>query len=110
MTTRPALDAGWSRTVLADRRVPPKERGQAQETTRRLIAGSLAGLLILVLGGYLLGARLAERQVVTDARRFSALLANGLVGPRLTPALLVGDPNAREELDSLIHQRLVPRT
>jgi len=111
MTTLPAaVDAGWSRTVLADRRVPPKEREQAQETTRRLIAGSLAGLLILVLGGYLLGARLAERQVVTDARRFSALLANGLVGPRLTPALLAGDPKARKELDRVIRQRLVPAT
>jgi two-component system, NarL family, sensor kinase len=110
MTTVPTVDAGWSRTVLADRRVPPKTREQVQETTRRLIAGSLAGLLILVLGGYLLGARLAEHQVVADARRFSALLANGLVGPRLTPALLAGDPKARRELDRLIHQRLVPRT
>jgi len=110
MTTLPVVDAGWSRTVLADRRVPRKPREQVRETTRRLIAGSLAGSLILVLGGYLLGARLAERQVVSDAQRFSALLAHGLVGPRLTPGLLAGDPKAREELDSLIHQRLVPRT
>src|ERR687890_384643 len=102
MTTSPALDAGWSRTVLADRRVHRKEREQVRETTMRLIAGSLAGLLVLVLGGYLLGARLAERQVVTDAKRFSALLAHGLVGPRLTPALLAGDPKAREELNNLI--------
>jgi hypothetical protein len=43
MTTLPALDAGWSRTVLADRRVPPKAREQAQETTRRLIAAAWPG-------------------------------------------------------------------
>jgi two-component system, NarL family, sensor kinase len=93
MTTVPVVDAAWSRTVLADRRVPVKRRGQALETTIRLIAG-----------------RLAERQVVTDAKRFSALLANGLLGPRLTPALLAGDPEAIEELDTVIRKRLVPAT
>lgn len=110
MTTVPAVDPGWSRTVLADRRVPSTRRGQAQETTRRLIAGSLAGLAILVLAGYLVGARLAERQVVIDARHFSALLANGLVGPQLTPELLAGDPDALTQLNRVIHERLVPRT
>ena len=49
MTTVRVADPGaWSRTVLADRRVQPATRGQAQETTRRLIAGSLAGMLVLV--------------------------------------------------------------
>jgi two-component system, NarL family, sensor kinase len=110
MTTIPVVDAAWSRTVLADRRDPPRRRGQAHETTRRLIAGSLAGLLVLVLGGYLVGARIAEHQVVTDAQRFSALLANGLIGPHLTPALLDGDPRAIEKLDTVIRKRLVPRT
>lgn len=100
----------WSTTVLADRRVSSSPRGPAHETTRRLIAGSLAGLLILVVAGYLIGSRLAERQVLTDARRFSALLANGVVGPRLTPQLLAGDPQAIAELDSVVENRLLPRT
>jgi two-component system, NarL family, sensor kinase len=110
MTTVPAVDPGWSRTVLADRRVPPTNRGQAQEATRRLIAGSLAGLAILVVTGYLVGARLAERQVIIDARHFSALLAHGLVGPQLTPDLLAGDPAAVTRLSRVIDDRLVPRT
>jgi len=76
----------------------------------RLIAGSLAGLAVLVLAGYLVGARLAERQVVIDARHFSALLAHGLVGPHLTPELLAGDPQAVAELNRVINERLVPRT
>jgi two-component system, NarL family, sensor kinase len=110
MTTVPMVDQGWSRQVLADRRAPANRRGQAQEATTRLIAGSLAGLAILVLAGYLVGARLAERQVVIDARHFSALLANGLVGPHLTQDLLAGDPQAVTQLNQLIHERLVPRT
>jgi two-component system, NarL family, sensor kinase len=110
MTTAPGVDAAWSRTVLADRRVSPSDRGQAHEMTKRLIAGSLAGLVLLASAGYLIGARFAERQVVTDARRFSALLANGFVAPRLTPALLAGDPNALEDLDRVIRDRLVPNT
>jgi two-component system, NarL family, sensor kinase len=109
-TVRVADPAAWSRTVLADRRVPPATRGQAQETTRRLIAGSLAGLIVLVLAGYLIGARLAERQVLADASRFSGLLANGLLGPRLTPALLAGDPTAVREFDRVISRRLVPHS
>ena len=100
----------WSTTVLADRRVSSTPRGPAHETTRRLIAGSLAGLLILVVAGYLIGSQLAERQVLTDARRFSALLANGVVGPRLTPALLAGDPRAIAELNGVVQHRLMPRT
>jgi two-component system NarL family sensor kinase len=110
MTTDPAVDAAWSRAVLADRREPPASRGQVQETTRRLIYGSLAGLVILAAAGYLVGARLAERQVLVDAERFSSLLGNALVGPRVTPALLAGDPAARSELDSLIQHRLVRHT
>src|SRR3954451_11799626 len=110
MTTVPVVDSGWSRTVLADRRVPSARRGQAQEATRRLIAGSLAGLVILVAAGYLVGARLAERQVVIDARHFSGLLAHGLVGPQLTPELLAGDPPAVTRLNHVIHERLGPRT
>src|SRR3954454_19033964 len=109
-TVVPAVDPGWSRTVLADRRVPSTRRGQAQEATMRLIAGSLAGLAVLVLAGYLVGARLAERQVVIDARHFSALLAHGLVGPQLTPELLAGDHEAVTQLNQVIHERLVPRT
>ena len=109
-TVRVAHPSAWSRTVLADRRDPPATRGQAQETTRRLIAGSLAGLVVLLLAGYLIGARLAERQVLADAGRFSGLLANGLLGPRLTPALLEGDPTAVRELDRVISQRLVPHS
>jgi two-component system, NarL family, sensor kinase len=110
MTTVPTVDPGWSRTVLADRRVSSTRRGQAHEATRRLIAGSLAGLAILVVAGYLVGERLAERQVVIDARHFSALLAHGLVGPQLTPDLLAGDPVAVTRLNRVIHERLVPRT
>src|SRR3954451_19013566 len=100
----------WSTTVLADRRVSSSPRGPAHETTRRLIAGSLAGLLILVVAGYLIGSQLAERQVLTDARRFSALLAIGVVGVPLTPALLAGDPRAIAELNGVVQHRLMPRT
>lgn len=100
----------WATTVLADRRVSSTPRGPAHETTRRLIAGSLGALLILVVAGYFIGSELAERQVLTDARRFSALLANGVVGPRLTPGLLAGDPRAVAELDSVVRHRLMPRT
>jgi two-component system, NarL family, sensor kinase len=100
----------WATTVLADRRVSSTPRGPAHETTRRLIAGSLGGLLILVVAGYFIGSQLAERQVLTDARRFSALLANGVVGPRLTPDLIAGDPRAVAELDGVVRGRLMPRT
>src|SRR5919107_905357 len=90
MTTVPAVDTTWSKTTLAERREPPTRRGQAHETTRRLMAGSLAGLLIFALAGYLVGMRLAERQVLTDAERFSGLMAKVVIGPRLTPAFLAG--------------------
>lgn len=100
----------WVTTVLVDRRVSSTPRGPAHETTRRLIAGSLGGLLILVVAGYLIGSQLAERQVLTDGRRFSALLANGVVGPQVTPGLLAGDPKAVAELDRVVHDRLLPQT
>jgi signal transduction histidine kinase len=106
MTTVPAVDTTWSKMTLAERREPPTRRGQAHETTRRLIAGSLAGLLIFALAGYFVGARLAERQVLTDAQRFSALMANVVVGPRLTPAVLAGDPGARAQLDRALDRWL----
>jgi signal transduction histidine kinase len=110
-TTLSAVEAAdWTRTVLTDRRAPAATRSQAHETTRRLVAGSAVGLLILVAVGYAVGAHLAERQVLRDARHFNSFLAGGLIEPHLTPQLLGGDPEAISELDHLIQDRLVPRS
>jgi signal transduction histidine kinase len=109
-TLAAAEAADWTRTVLADRRAPVARRSQAQETTRRLVAGSAVGLVILVVVGYVVGAQLAERQVLRDARHFTSFLAGGIVEPHLTPELLAGDPGAIDGLDHLIQDRLVPRS
>jgi two-component system NarL family sensor kinase len=112
--TAPASSAvepeDWSRTVLADGRVPAVRRTQAHETTRRLVTGSAVGLLLLLTVGYLVGSHIAERQVLRDARRFNSFLGGGIVEPHLTPELLSGDRAAIDQLDDLVHDRLVPRS
>ncbi len=48
-------EAAWTRVVLADARRAPRRTDHARQTVLRILGGSLAALLVLVVVGYVVG-------------------------------------------------------
>lgn len=105
-----ADEAVLTRVVLTAGREAPVRPDRARQTIYRVLAGNLAALLVLILAGYVVGARLAERQALADASRLTQLIGETVVGPRLTGLLADGDPAAIAELDRIFVNRLVEDT
>ena len=96
--------------VLADARGSRLSRHQRDWTTWRLVAGSLVALSLMVAFGLVVGARLAERQALVDARRFTEVLGSTFITPDTAEALLQHDPSARSALDSIVSDHLIRDT
>jgi signal transduction histidine kinase len=69
-------------------------------------AAAVVLALVAVLG---LGAarRIAEQESVNDAARSTDLLADAVVQPALTDALVAGDPEAVAALDAVVRERVL---
>ena len=99
-----------SHLVLADARGSRLSRHQRDWTTWRLVVGSLLALCLMVVFGLVVGARLAERQALVDARRFTEMLADTFVYPEMARRLLERDEAARRSLDVVVREHLVVDT
>ena len=107
-TSSPAPAAGW--VTLADGQ--PGERAQALPTPGRTLAQLVIAALI-VLGLVLVGtsfaaSRLAEREAVNDAAHTANLLAQAVIQPALTDALVAGDPAAFAAFDRVVRDSVLP--
>jgi two-component system, NarL family, sensor kinase len=96
--------------VLADARGSRLSRHQRDWTTWRLVVGSLVALGLMVVFGLVVGARLAERQALVDARRFTEMLADTFVDPEMARSLIEHDEAARDSLDVIVRDHLVGDT
>lgn len=98
------------RTVLVDARSHRTIRREGDRTAWSLIAGSLVVLLLLIAGGGFVGVRLAERQALIDATRFTELVGQTFVDPATAQGLIDGDPAARTRMDETVLGRLKANT
>jgi signal transduction histidine kinase len=80
-------------------------------STRRVVVQLVAGILVVLaavtIGGSLAARRLAEREAVNDAAQIADVLAETVIQPELTDALLAGSPAARRQFDQLVHDRVL---
>jgi len=97
-------------TVLVDARGSRASSRAADRTTWRLVVGSLLTLVFMVVAGFVVGARLAEKQALVDARRFTSLLATTFVPPDTAQALLDHDMKAGDALEEIVRDRLARET
>jgi two-component system, NarL family, sensor kinase len=74
------------------------------------VVGSLVALCLMVAFGLVVGARLAERQALVDARRYTEMLGSMFVDDDMARALLRGDPNAVLFLDGQLREHLSHET
>lgn len=98
----PAVPGQW--VVLSDGRVAGAAR--RPPTTRRVVsqfvaASLLAALTLLVVSLYL-SRQAATSEAIADARHTADILAQAVVQPNLTDALLQEDPAAIQRLDSVV--------
>lgn len=107
----PASERVRFRTVLAAAEEGPMTTGRrADRSTWSLVAGSLVVLFLLIGVGQLVGSRLAERQALIDATRFTELLGSTFVDEETAQGLLDGDGSARARMDEIVRGRLVVNT
>jgi two-component system, NarL family, sensor kinase len=76
----------------------------------QLALGVVAALLVVGVVGTLAARQLAEREAVNDAATMADVLAEAVVEPSLTDALLAGDPAAVEAFDQVARDRLLSDT
>lgn len=103
-------EVAWTRVVLADGEPPPRRPDQARQTLHRILGGSLAALVVLVATGYLVGARIAEFQALSDSRRLTETVGGAVVGPDLTSGVLEGRPEALGRLNHTVSNGILRHT
>ena len=79
----------------------------ARRVIIRLVAGIVIVLVAVTIGGSLAARRLAEREAVSDSASTADVLAETLVQPALTDALLAGDEAAQRTFDELVRDRVL---
>ncbi len=98
-------DPVWTRVVLAHGEAAPHRPDRASQTAQRILAGSLGALMVLLVTGYLIGARIAEHQALTDSRHLTELVGATVIEPQLTSAALDGRPGALDGLEDVVGDR-----
>ncbi|QIM22818.1 integral membrane sensor signal transduction histidine kinase [Phycicoccus sp. HDW14] len=84
----------------------------AQETVRprrilaQLLGGVLAAMLLVGVLGAVAASKLAEREAVNDAASMAGVLAEAVVQPAMTDALMAGDPAAVDTFGTTIRRSL----
>ncbi|MCW2760992.1 MAG: integral rane sensor signal transduction histidine kinase [Marmoricola sp.] len=73
----------------------------------QLVFGVVVVLTVVTVGGSFAARRLAEREAVTDAATIADVLAETVVQPALSDALLAGDPKALAAFSKLANSQVV---
>jgi signal transduction histidine kinase len=73
----------------------------------QVIAAALVMIILVAVAGVVASRRLAEAQAVNDAAKTANLLAEAVVQPALTNALLTGDPAAIAAMDKVVHRAVL---
>jgi two-component system, NarL family, sensor kinase len=92
-----------------------KERGEAAREAPTSVGGavtrfalvSLVAILLLGAVGVTIMRRTGTSEAIREAKQVTRLLGHGTVEPRVTAAVLNGDPRAIRSLDRLIHRRVL---
>ena len=72
----------------------------ARRVILRMAATALVVLVLVALGGVVAASRLAERDAIHSGADIVGLLADAVVQPHVTDAVVAGDPAALAELDA----------
>jgi two-component system, NarL family, sensor kinase len=97
----------WVTVSRAPSAAPPDTEVRPRRVLIQLVVGTLAVLVVVGLLGSLAARRLAEREAVNDAATTADVLAEAVIQPAVTDALLTGDPAAVRALDAVVRERVL---
>jgi signal transduction histidine kinase len=72
----------------------------------QLLLGVVAAMVLVGVLGSLAASKLAEREAVNDAASMAGVLAEAVVQPAMTDALMAGDPRAAADFGATIERSL----
>ena len=76
----------------------------------QMLLGIVAAMVLVGVLGALAASKLAEREAVNDAASMAGVLAEAVVQPAMTDALMAGDPEAVATFGATIGRSLDPET
>lgn len=85
-------------------------RPAGRRVAQHFILGSILAVGLVASVGAVVGAQLAEDQVLDETTRSTVLLGRTVVGPNIDKAVLDGEPAAVSAFDELIRRVVVPAT
>ncbi|GAB3599130.1 sensor histidine kinase [Angustibacter peucedani] len=103
----PAASPAWVTLSRPERVAAPERPVRVGPVLAQLVAGVLVVLVVVGVLGALAAQRLAEREAVNDAATTADVLAEAVIQPAVTDALLTGDAKAVAAMDAVVRQRVL---
>lgn len=97
----------WVTLSRHTRRTPTETAFSPRRVLVQLVVGVLVVLLVVGVLGTLAARRLAEREAVNDAAAMADVLAEAVIQPSLTDALLTGSPSAVQAMEAVVRERVL---
>ena len=107
MTTDQICRPPWIRVAAGTSVLSSEPAVRPRRVFVQVIAGALVVLAAVALVGVAASRRLAEAEAVNDAAKTANLLADALVQPAVSEALLTSDPSAVAAMDQVVRTHVL---
>ena len=107
MTTDQICRPPWIRVASGTSVLSSEPAVKPRRVFVQVIAGALVVLAAVALVGVAASRRLAEAEAVNDAAKTANLLADALVQPAVSEALLTSDPSAVAAMDQVVRTHVL---
>jgi signal transduction histidine kinase len=103
----PAGDRSWVTVATPERRAMGERPLSMRRVLGQLVLGVVVVLAVVTVGGSFAARRLAEREAVNDAANTADVLAEAVVQPSLSDALLDGDVDALSAFSTVVDSQVL---
>ena len=105
----PSDDVAWTTVAAAPSADTDENSLSPRRLVARLVLGVVVVLSVVTVGGSFAARRLAEREAVNDAANTADVLAEAVVQPALSDALLTGDADALAAFGEVVREQVLGR-
>jgi len=110
MRTEQVVRPQWLRVAAGTVARSAEQAVHPRRVFTQVIAGALIVLVVVALVGVVASRRLAEAEAVNDAAKTANLMADAVVQPAVSDALLTGDAAAATAIDKVVRGRVLGPT
>lgn len=100
----------WVSVAMPERAAAGDAPLSMRRVVAQLVLGVVVVLAVVTVGGSFAARRLAEREAVTDAANTADVLAEAVVQPALSDALLAGDPESLAAFSEVVESQVLGET